>query len=126
MTTEPSDALTVARFCWPENTWHATESYWCPHVARRIPALRSSRFEADNRSHVAEAERILIERGHGAAYGRALWEELRSSLPDRVRAPELKEDQWEQMAAIATAPRAVRLRAMAETIRNLKPKETDK
>jgi hypothetical protein len=113
MTTEPSDALTVARWCWPD------DDDW-------TSAWREQELGDEDRLQISEAERILIERGHGAAYGRALWEELRSSLPDRVRAPELKEDQWEQMAAIATAPRAVRLRAMAETIRNLKPKETDK
>lgn len=121
MTTEPSDALTVARWCWGDRPWHmhTSESVWpCWHQDQE-----SAVFCGDYGADVAAAERILIERGHGEAYGTALIREIAPPWP--IRGPTVSFAYLGEAAcAFATAPLAVRLRAMAEVIRHLQPKET--
>lgn len=67
-----------------------------------------------NREWVAAAERALVERGLGFAYGVKLLEEL--GIADAM---------WPEEAAatIRTAPLEVCLRAMARVVREKQPKE---
>lgn len=99
---EVSDALVIAR--------------WRDPVIFRALDERSAKTVADTYAEsarwIAESERILIERGHGDAYGEALGCALLA-----------KHDPWprcfEDIAQLATAPLGARVRAMAAVIRGL-------
>lgn len=111
------DALTVAKFCWPDVPWQADVGGDPAFVFALVqPDPRhSDKIEEHARSFedvadIADAERILVARGLGEAYGR----ELRCALGFD------KGCYWISMAdiaAIRNAPLDVCLRAMAAAIR---------
>ncbi len=127
-----SDALVVARWCWPSERWSET-AYVDRDGVRRVGALqgaRPTRFCSEEHEDVADAERVLIERGHAEAYGRALWVEVLDDVSsneeekaDTRRSGMLDIHRGADFANLATAPLEARVRAMAATIRDL---ESDK
>lgn len=102
-----SAALTIARWCWPEEYWktYGDESDSCLFGTE-------SDFSADDWSDVNAAELVLIERGHAEAYGRALWERT-------ADVPRNTPGMWMKYALIATAPLDARVRAMSAVIEKL-------
>lgn len=116
-----SDALTIARWCWPGRTWREGR-YGVDDIG--IETADGFRFKDDPKSllvtrpeDVHAAERVLIERGHAEAYGLALhalvvceqpWDGKRGIIPD-ITANEI--------AQLATAPLDARVRAMVAVIR---------
>lgn len=101
------DALTVARWCWPEpDEWTVSDM---PYVIRdtddgRMPEC----FDPSSPHDVHEAEDVLIERGHAEAYGAWLTSELFGRQVVNTS---------ERAALIATAPLDARVKAMAAVIR---------
>ena len=97
--TDAENALTVARWCWPEDSLGAQD------------CIRSfMEFDGDHRDFIAAAEAVVRERGLGEEYGRGLlgvlgfWRGL--ALLN-----------FDEMATIATAPLHARLAALAAVAR---------
>ncbi len=74
-----------------------------------------------NREWVAAAERVLVERGLGEKYGRALRLALLIEDAAKDRRGQYLTDG--EIAAIRTAPLEVCLRALARVVREKQPKE---
>lgn len=111
------DALDVARFCWPGEDWSidalgrvagppSTDADGC--IFREVwePA-----------AHIAAAERVLVERGLGEEYGRALAINVLGSSWELQPGKNLCNITGVEFAAIRTAPLKVCLRAMARVVR---------
>lgn len=106
---DESDALVIARWCWPEpDEWTVSDMPWV--IRDTDDGQTPDCFDPSSPHDIADAERVLIERGHAEAYGRALAFELSIDGYD---------DLWEFCAAAATAPLDARVKAMAATIRGL-------
>lgn len=81
MTLTPEQALTIARFCWPDGEWATAHPGREPY-AQRSDGQCFTESSMDGCVHcgdwlcVADAERALVERGLGEEYGRALSIEL--------------------------------------------------
>jgi hypothetical protein len=103
-----SDALTIARWCWPEEQWHQNYANVLPSTAGGIGFDDTSMDDPDGYFAVSDAERVVIERGHGRAYGLALLDHLDIGITA-----------WcsDHAEVIATAPLDARMRALAATIR---------
>jgi hypothetical protein len=116
-----SDALTVARWLPGSTPAHALDAE--PELG--IPATfdpRSWESHDHARFGVRDAERVLVERGHEEAYGKALAHAVLVDSPMIDRTPCGARDVWwrmsgEDAAAIAMAAPEVRVRAMAAVIR---------
>ena len=129
--TQMSDALTIARWCWPKYTWKEgieSEVYTeecgtddsCWEFWPDEYGGRPQDCEQNGRKGVSDAESVLIECGLAENYGNALCWELwgNKNHPEfKFRgdwAPNLGAD----LAELATAPLNVRVRAMAAVIRH--------
>ncbi len=110
---QESDALTVARWCWPESTWILVHDE--PMTSDGLVFSEGEHDSLDGWYAVEDAERVLVERGEVEAYGFALWLCLFG---------ESAHDAYEgaEFAKIAMAAPEVRVRAMAAVIRALKEK----
>jgi len=115
MTDQPaSDALTVARWCWPE---HGPWQMGTPDpLPTPIPMSRARWFDPERWEDdrfvachgVLAAEAALIERGLAEEYGEELCVELFGmSVPSSAR----------DACGLATAPLPARLRALASVVR---------
>jgi hypothetical protein len=123
-----SDALDIARWCWPEGTWklRAGKTGLGVFAVRvddylRTPAGESggvpiyecsaqTTFQQGSVHDVAAAEAVVIERGLAKAYGCALLTELSQEQLEGFSG-------FEELARIATAPLAARVRALAAVVR---------
>lgn len=109
------DALDVARFRWPEYEWVRACGAYC----RRLPGHRSYTLEESwdprDAADIAAAERVLVERGLGEEYGRALRLALRIKDAEKDYYGQYLTDG--EVVAIRTAPLEVCLRAMARVVR---------
>lgn len=126
------DALDVARFCWPNFTWKGgalwcvwTEEYGNDSYCWRFTPDRFDSAPQDGSQKgihgISAAERVLVERGLGEAYGRELIRQL--IIPSNTVTPVLL---WSEITTIRTAPLEVCLRAMARVVREQrKPKENE-
>jgi hypothetical protein len=99
-----SDAIVVAR-------WRDKSFCEWPESAQKVIADDS----ATRLEWLAAVEALIVERGMGEAYGRALATALSPEL--------LKCDRYDGYAMIRTAPPATILRALAATIRAAEKKE---
>lgn len=118
-----NDALTVARWCWPQELpdgW-----IWCDDGTYSLAIFDPDSADCNGNDQalhgVRDAERVLIERGHADAYGKAIARELdqESYLPGASFAVTTS---WFMLAMIATLSPAARIRAMAAVIRTLESK----
>lgn len=130
-----SDALLIARWCWPKCDW--TDGAWEAGDGRDVfkdEAWRRRTYVGDHglenevevfgtrdqhASIVHAAERVLIERGHAEAYGKALWREIYPRGDPRVGEFAAGLLIPFDVAFHATIVLDVRVRAMAAAIRAL-------
>lgn len=131
-----SDALTIARWCWPDCFWgewpSGTQAIKLTgrndangnpiSIAEWWPADEDYCTRGATRESIADAERILIERGLESEYGHAIAIELQYDSRGSDRGMFLIEATEDDFAKIATAPLAARVRAMAAVIRALEEK----
>lgn len=117
-----SDALLIARWCWPGRTWREGPNGVDDIIVETDAGIR---FKDDPKSFlvcrhedVSAAESVLLSRGHAVAYGRELWIEFVGSDADRFGV-----DGWARYAWVATAPLDCRVRALAAVIRELEAKK---
>ena len=119
-----SDALIVAKWCWPEHDWSVMGV--SPVGCKRGTDTTMAYFEpkrwttdADLREFgVIDAERVVIERGLAEAYGK----ELAYLAPGATETPSSRPYLtifYSDVAAFATATQEARVRALAAVIRNL-------
>ena len=106
MTLTSEEALRVARFCWPEQAWGSR-------------VVGDPKFTPDS---IAAAERVLVERGLGEAYGRALRLALRIKDAEKDYYGQYLTDG--EIAAIRTAPTEVIARAVLRVVDEQLSKET--
>lgn len=100
MTLTPEQALTIARFCWPGTARPGSE------YAKQEDEIALARLH----QNPAAAERALVERGLGKAYGGALVHELTG------RAQLEGYSGFQEVAAIRTAPPEVIARAILRVV----------
>ena len=125
MTTHPdSDALTIARWAWPEYDWKPDigpdpdpDFAWRTGKSATLSRTRSVTLSwaADDANNVTDVERLMVERGHGEEYAQALCRAVLSATDPWPRG-------WEDFAMIRTAPLASIVRALVATIRKLEAK----
>jgi hypothetical protein len=115
-TASASDALLIARWCWPgveyrEDEWgNAVEVLDCQNL-----------FLRNDWRAIHHAERILIERGHAEAYGKALMQQDGIEIHYCDSNSMSDHEFCAEAAKLATAPLDARVRALAATIRALSP-----
>lgn len=120
-----SDALEIAKFCWPEQPWKddADSAYTDEDDAEGYTySFWGTRLDDDDdveyqirRHGVASAERILVERGMAQEYALALLAHLHL-LHKHDEGWLIEED----VVKIAMAPAEARVRAMLAVIRAAK------
>lgn len=125
---ENDDALTVARWCWPEQTWgidhkgqvysHGVQCFSCGHIEWGKDGTKTHMLVTH--ADIADAERVLIERGMAEAYGFELAKTcgLCVGYAPHYRG-NMERDLCLAYAKAATASLDARVRAMAATIRLL-------
>lgn len=118
------DVLVIARWCWPDRSWRAWGRSEQAEVYRESDGLCMAEWwPCDGlgyRESIADAEKILIERGHADRYGR---EPARALYPDGESWMEgarfAVTTTWHIIGKLATAPLDVRVKALAAVIRSL-------
>ncbi len=118
-TATDSDALAIARFCWPEQTWEPFRDSTEAHAVNELGECAGPHFSGRTRAGLALAECALVERGHAEAYGRALVKEIRWDGPELPAETPSGAVLFGWYAHLATAPLDARVRAMAAVIRSL-------
>lgn len=110
-----SDALTIARFCFPETHWVMREDEgvaidWGLESFTHAELAESSGplWNPQDRADVSAAESVVIERGLAEQYGRALAHELWPENPHCTFAVAI--------AQVRTAPLTVVIRAILSAI----------
>ena len=111
-----SDALVIARWCWPAPDWKWHEA---DDIAPAGCVCCGNEFWPIEPRHVHDAESVLIERGLAAEYGHALQMQEGIDIGYCRDAPTAEFDT--EVTKVAHAPLEVRVKAMAATIRSLKP-----
>lgn len=113
-----SDALTIARFCWPERSWRHDTDGIAPDdvVISDGPefAIYRDFTEIDD---VRVAELAVIERGLAKEYGKALLVELGMRGQEGDGSWTISMLPGIDHAKLATAPLDARVRALAAVIR---------
>ena len=108
MTLPQDAALRLARFIWPEDkpAWSKADKY-----GEATLYGENGYFDFDDWDLIHAAEAVLIERGLGEEYGRALYAVMLSSVHGPVSLTDMKKYR-EDIAVFATAPKEDRVRAM--------------
>ena len=122
---DESDALVVARWCWPAIAW-------INHCGDLCSADESRFWYFDDWDCIHDAEQIVLARGLAKQYGEALGHALLdTSACLRKNCAGDRWSEWmdvcgEDLASIATAPLPARLRALANVAREnpMTPRET--
>lgn len=121
-----SDALIVARWCWPERLWvEWGDGKQASDVTGRVDVQgnpigacnwwpRDFEFERDS---FADAEQVVIARGLAERYGSALALEVLGPVWELQPGPTICNITGVEFAKLATAPLPVRLRALAAVAR---------
>jgi len=108
-------ALKIARFCWPHEPWQDSAS-----MRLATGGITGTPFILDRMEDVALAEAVLIERGLGEAYGRALVDTMEGHSTYAGKRDddgvEFVETDFADIALFATAPLDVRVRAIVRVI----------
>ena len=115
-----SDALKIARFCWPGKEWRIGTVdgtlYWKDGNSFNLDAS----WNPNDLNEIAVAEAVLIERGLGEEYGMQLFRHTQHTAIeasyDDGRNPGVEAD-YHDLAMIATAPLDARVRAMVKVIK---------
>lgn len=113
----PAEALEIARFCWPHK-----DSFWWNDECDQVhgvggPGPRT--WDCNDHSDLSAAERVLVERGLGDEYERALLAQMNVMRAHRIglSGVPVVEVQAGTIAAAITAPLNVRARSILETVR---------
>jgi hypothetical protein len=112
-----SDALTIARWCWPEDEgddYYGPKATFCLGMEE---LLRGEKQDGLAMWAVRAAERIVMELGHAKTYGRELARHFGFKTP--ILMDDGGAEHSIRLAMAATAPLDVRVRAMAAVIRSL-------
>ena len=96
----PDAALRIARFCWPNEPWMMSEN-----MRLAFGRITGRAWYPDRIDDLADAERVIVERGLGERYGEALIEEIDGIYTERQTLEAM-------FAIIRTAPLDAILRAL--------------